>query len=33
MVGDVDLSRSLGIAPELAGYESDYNNNVDRWYD
>ena len=33
MVGDVDLSRSLGIAPELAGYESDFDNNADGWYD
>ena len=29
----MDLSQSLGIAPELAGYESDYDNNADGWYD
>ena len=22
-----------GIAPELAGYESDFDNNADGWYD
>jgi hypothetical protein len=29
----MDLSRSLGIAPELAGYVTNFDNNADGWYD
>jgi hypothetical protein len=32
-VGDVNLSHSLGIDFGCAGYESDFDNNIDRWYD
>jgi hypothetical protein len=32
-VADVDLSHSLGIDFGCAGYESDYDNNTDGWYD
>jgi hypothetical protein len=32
-VGDVDLSHSLGIDFGCTGYESDYDNNADGWYD
>jgi hypothetical protein len=32
-VGDVNLSHSLGIVFGCAGYESNYNNNADGWYD
>jgi hypothetical protein len=30
--GDVDLSQSLGIDFGCAGYESEYNNKADGWY-
>jgi hypothetical protein len=33
IVGDVYLSHSLGIAFGCAGYESDFDNNADGWYD
>jgi hypothetical protein len=29
----MDLSHSLAIDFGCAGYESDYNNNANRWYD
>jgi hypothetical protein len=32
-VGDVDLSHSLGIDFQCAGYETEYDNNTDGWYD
>jgi hypothetical protein len=32
-VGDVDLSHSLGIDFECAGYESEFDCNADGWYD
>jgi hypothetical protein len=32
-VGDVDLSHSLGIEFGCAGYETEYDNNADGWYD
>jgi hypothetical protein len=32
-VGDVDLSHSLGIDFGCAGYETEYDNNADGWYD
>jgi hypothetical protein len=32
-VSDVDLSHSLGIYFGCAGYESEYDNNADGWYD
>jgi hypothetical protein len=32
-VGDVKISHSLGIDFGCAGYESDYDNNTDGWYD
>jgi hypothetical protein len=32
-VSDVDLSHSLGIDFVCAGYESEYDNNADGWYD
>jgi hypothetical protein len=31
IVGDVDLSLTLGIDFRCAGYESDYDNNADGW--
>jgi hypothetical protein len=33
IVGGVDLSHSLVIDFGCAGYESDYDNNADGWYD
>jgi hypothetical protein len=32
-IGDVDLYHSLGIDFGCAGYESDYDNYTDGWYD
>jgi hypothetical protein len=32
-VGDVDLSHSLVVDFGCAGYEPEYDNNVDGWYD
>jgi hypothetical protein len=32
-VDDVDLSHSMGIDCGCAGYESEYDNNADGWYD
>jgi hypothetical protein len=29
----MDLSHSLGIDFGCAGYETEYDNNTDRWYD
>jgi hypothetical protein len=33
IVGDVDISHSLGIDFGCVGYESEYDNNADGWYD
>jgi hypothetical protein len=33
IVGDVDLSHSLGIDFGCAGYEAEFDNNADGWYD
>jgi hypothetical protein len=33
IVGDVDLSHSLGIDFGCAWYETEYDNNADGWYD
>jgi hypothetical protein len=32
-IGDVNLSHSLGIDFGCAGYESDFDNNTNGWYD
>jgi hypothetical protein len=32
-IGDVDLFHSLGIDFGCAGYELEYDNNADGWYD
>jgi hypothetical protein len=32
-VGDVDQSHSLGIDFGRVGYETEYDNNADGWYD
>jgi hypothetical protein len=33
IVGDVDLSHSLRIDFGCVGYETEYDNNADGWYD
>jgi hypothetical protein len=33
IVGDVELSHSLGIDFVYAGYESEFDCNADGWYD
>jgi hypothetical protein len=33
IVGDMDLSHSMGIDFGCVVYESEYDNNTDGWYD